>query len=89
MRAHRAKYSAREKRAVLEAAARPGGSVTAAAREHGIPPTLVFYWRRLMKAADRKGTPAPPDTGPMSAPHVLACSGAVSTENRHDFAKTF
>jgi transposase len=44
----RRRWSAEEKRAVVEEAEQPGMSVSAVARKYGIHPNQVFKWRRLM-----------------------------------------
>lgn len=36
-----------ERRAIVEETARPGATVTAVARAHGLRPNQVFHWRRL------------------------------------------
>jgi transposase len=43
----RRRFSAEEKRALLEEAERPGNSISSVARRHGLSPSLLFRWRRL------------------------------------------
>lgn len=45
----RRRWSAEEKRAILEETDRPGASVSAVARKYGINPNQLFSWRRLMR----------------------------------------
>jgi transposase len=42
----RRRWSAEEKRAIVEEAARESRSVSRVARRHGISPSLLFRWRR-------------------------------------------
>jgi transposase len=50
----RRRYTPQQKRALLDEAARPGGSISATARKHGISPSLLFNWKRAMDdAADK------------------------------------
>jgi transposase len=41
---------AEEKRQIIEEALRPGASVAAVARAHGINANLLFHWRKLYRA---------------------------------------
>lgn len=45
----RRRWSAEEKRAVVEEAEQPGSSVSQVARKYGVNPNQVFNWRRLMR----------------------------------------
>lgn len=45
----RRRFTAEEKRAFVEEAARPGNSVSQVARRHNLSPSLLFSWRRLME----------------------------------------
>ena len=49
----RRRWSAGEKRAIVEEAAQSTTSVSRVARRHGIAPSLVFRWRREFAEADR------------------------------------
>lgn len=44
----RRRWSAEEKRAMVEEAQQPGSSVSQVARKYGVNPNQVFNWRRLM-----------------------------------------
>src|SRR3954462_8789868 len=43
----RRRFSAEEKRRLVAKTLRPGASVAAVAREHGVHPNQLFKWRRL------------------------------------------
>src|SRR3954463_7758247 len=45
----RRRFTAEEKRAFVEEAARPGNSVSQVARRHNLSPSMLFSWRRLME----------------------------------------
>ena len=45
----RRRWSAEEKRAIVEEAEQPGMSISAAARKYDINPNQRFNWRRLMR----------------------------------------
>ena len=47
-RERRRRYSAAEKVRLVEETARPGMTVSGVARLHGVSPSLLFGWRRLM-----------------------------------------
>jgi transposase len=46
----RRRWSAEEKRAMVEEAERPGSSVSQVARKNGVTPSQIFHWRMLMRA---------------------------------------
>ena len=45
----RRRWSAEEKRAMVEEAEQPGSSVSLVARKYGVNPNQIFNWRRLMR----------------------------------------
>jgi transposase len=45
----RRRWSAEEKRAMVEEAEQPGCSVSQVARKYGVNPNQIFNWRRLMR----------------------------------------
>lgn len=51
----RRRYSAEQKRSLLNEASRPGSSISEVARAHGISPSVMFLWRRAMDDAGDKG----------------------------------
>ena len=54
----RRRYTSQQKRALLDEAARPGGSISATARKHGVSPSLLFNWKRAMDDATNKSLKA-------------------------------
>ena len=54
----RRRYTPDQKRALLDEAALPGGSVSQTARRYGIAPSLLFHWKRVMDDASEKGLKA-------------------------------
>ena len=46
----RRRWSAGEKKAIVEETCEPGWSVSSVARKHGIAPSQLFYWKRRMEA---------------------------------------
>jgi transposase len=46
----RRRWSAEEKRAMVEEAEQPGSSVSQVARKNGVTPSQIFHWRMLMRA---------------------------------------
>lgn len=46
----RRRWTAEEKRALLEEADQPDSSISAVGRKYGISPSQLFTWRRLMRA---------------------------------------
>ncbi|MBD1228222.1 transposase [Xenorhabdus griffiniae] len=46
---HRRRYSAEEKARFVAMAQQPGVSVSRVARQHGITPSLLFKWKKLMQ----------------------------------------
>jgi transposase len=49
-RAPRSRWPAAEKRRIVELTQRPGASVPAIAREHGVNPNCLYRWTRLYRA---------------------------------------
>src|SRR5258708_740854 len=45
----RRRFTAEEKRALVEEAARPANSVSQVARRYSLSPSMVFMWRKLME----------------------------------------
>jgi transposase len=55
---HRRRFSAEEKRKMLDEAATAGESVSSVARRYGIAPSLMFRWRREMDEGSLAGLEA-------------------------------
>lgn len=51
----RKRWSLEEKQHMVEESYRPGSSVSQVARNYGITPSQLFYWRRLMEAGALQG----------------------------------
>ena len=51
-------YTLEQKLAVVQEAAHPGMTVSYVARKHGISPSLVFRWRRLMAEGGKEAIKA-------------------------------
>lgn len=54
----RRRYTPQQKRALLDDAAKPGGSISETARRHGVAPSLLFQWKRVMDDATKKSLKA-------------------------------
>ena len=52
------RYTADQKRALLDEAAKPGRSLSEVARHYGVAPSVLFQWRRVMDEASSKGLKA-------------------------------
>jgi transposase len=70
----RRRYTANEKIALVDAAMRPGMTVSAVARLHGVSPSLLFKWRQLMSQGGQVAVKADED--------VVAASKARELEQR-------
>ena len=62
----RRRWSAHEKRTIVEETYQPGMSVSYIARKHGISPSQVFYWRRHMESGALAGVGFEEDLFPKS-----------------------
>ena len=62
----RRRYSAEEKVRLVEETVRPGMTVSAVARLHGISPSLLFGWRRRMSEGGFEAVRADEDVVPAS-----------------------
>src|SRR3954469_20616665 len=72
----RRRFSAEEKRRLVAKTLRPGASVAAVAREHGVHPNQLFRWRRLSREGVLAGSAAP------FVPVVLAEAGRAPEMRR-------
>jgi transposase len=54
----RRRYSAEEKRRLLDEAEKPGESMSTVARRYGVSPSLLFGWRKAMEAGATTGLAA-------------------------------
>ena len=73
-RERRRRYSAEQKLRLVEETMQPGMTVSAVARLHGVSPSLLFNWRRLMSEGGQVAVRADED--------VVAASRARELEQR-------
>ena len=73
-RERRRRYSAEQKLRLVEETMQPGMTVSAVARLHGVSPSLLFNWRRLMSEGGQVAVRADED--------VVAVSRARELEQR-------
>jgi transposase len=59
--ARRRRFSAEQKLAVVAETMQPGLSISYVARRHGLSPSLVFRWRRLMSEGGQEAVRADED----------------------------
>jgi transposase len=59
--ARRRRFSTEQKLAVVTETMQPGMSISYVARRHGLSPSLVFRWRRLMSDGGREAVRADDD----------------------------
>jgi transposase len=62
----RRKWSAEEKRAIIQETYLPGMNISLIARKHDINPSQLFYWRRLMENGGLQGISSQEDVVPKS-----------------------
>lgn len=64
--ARRRHFTAEQKLAIVAETMQPGMSISYVARRHGLSPSLVFRWRRLMTDGGREAVRADDDVVPAS-----------------------
>lgn len=64
--ARRRRFTAEQKMAIIAETMQPGVSMSYVARRHGLSPSLVFRWRRLMSEGGREAVRADDDVVPAS-----------------------
>lgn len=69
--ARRRRFSTEFKLAVVAETMQPGMSVSYVARRHGLSPSLVFRWRRLMSEGGKKAVRADDEVVAVSEVHRL------------------
>src|SRR5882757_7303477 len=70
--ARRRRFSTDLKLAVVAETMQPGMSISYVARRHGLSPSLVFRWRRLMSEGGKEAIHADEDVVPASEARKLA-----------------
>jgi transposase len=71
----RRRYTADQKRTLLEEAAAPGNSISAVARRYGIAPSLMFRWKQMQDEGALAGLDA--DERVVAETEVKALRGRV------------
>ena len=64
--ARRRRFTTEQKMAIIAETMQPGVSMSYVARRHGLSPSLVFRWRRLMSEGGREAVRADDDVVPAS-----------------------
>ena len=64
--ARRRRFTTEQKMAIIAETMQPGVSMSYVARRHGLSPSLVFRWRRLMNEGGREAVRADDDVVPAS-----------------------
>jgi transposase len=67
----RRRYTAEQKKMIIEEAHRPGQSISAVARRFGISPSLVFNWQRQVEDGGQRALEAGEPVVPESEAKVL------------------
>lgn len=62
--ARRRRFTTEQKLAIVAESMQPGMSMSYVARQHGLSPSLVFRWRRLMSEGGREAVRADDDVVP-------------------------
>ena len=76
--ARRRRFSTDLKLAVIAETMQPGMSISYVARRHGLSPSLVFRWRRLMSEGGREAVRADDEVVPVTELRRLEERGATS-----------
>jgi transposase-like protein len=71
----RRRYSAEEKRRLLDETVKPGESVSTVARRYNVAPSLLFGWRKAMEAGVTTGLAAEEPLVPASEVKQLNVAG--------------
>jgi transposase len=64
--ARRRRFTIEQKMAIIAETMQPGVSMSYVARRHGLSPSLVFRWRRLMSEGGREAVRADDEVAPAS-----------------------
>ena len=62
----RRRYTAEEKKRIIEEGMQPDSSMSAVARKYGISPSLVFNWKRLMEKGQLTAVGSEEEVVPLS-----------------------
>ena len=69
--ARRRRFPMEQKLAIVAETMQPGMSISYVARQHGLSPSLVFRWRRLMSEGGKEAIRADEDVVPASEARKL------------------
>ena len=76
-------WTREQKQAILAEAKHPAVTVSAVARRHGVPPSLLFRWRREALDAERAATlPPQPAFVPLCLPRPDSTNSCERTQPR-------
>lgn len=67
----RKRWAAIEKQKIVQETYQPGATVSYIARKHGIPPSQLFYWRKMMESGALTGIKTEEELVPMSEVNEL------------------
>ena len=67
----RKRGAAIEKHKIVQETYQPGATVSYIARKHGIPPSQLFYWRKVMESGALTGIKTEEELVPMSEVNEL------------------
>jgi len=67
----RKRWAAIEKHKIVQETYQPGATVSYIARKHGIPPSQLFYWRKMMESGALTGIKTEEELVPMSEVNEL------------------
>jgi transposase len=63
---HRKRWAAMEKHKIVQETYQPGATVSYIARKYGIPPSQLFYWRKVMESGALIGIKTEEELVPVS-----------------------
>ena len=67
----RKRWATIEKQQIVQETYHPGATVSYIARKHGIPPSQLFYWRKVMESGALTGIKSEEDVVPISEVNEL------------------
>ena len=67
----RKRWATIEKHKIVQETYQPGATVSYIARKHGIPPSQLFYWRKVMESGALTGIKTEEELVPMSEVNEL------------------
>ncbi len=63
---HRKRWAAIEMHKIVQETYQPGATVSYVSRKHGIPPSQLFYWRKVLESGALTGVKTEEELVPMS-----------------------